>query len=149
MIEFILSGILSSVLGHGIPKGNVQIINKQEVYNVTTTSTTPEDIKADAKAAALAPAPALAPVQIAAVTPIQEVKKKPVMDYVVYKPTNDIEVHLDTQLSHKCDIPKKFVYTVWLKKHTFYGCWEIVNNQTHVLYESGNVEIYNIKELQE
>lgn len=148
MIDIILSTILSGILGHGVPKGNVQIINKQEVYNVTTTSTTPEDIKA----AALAPAPvavvapALAPVQIAAITPE---KKKPVTKYVVHNPTNDLEVHLDTQLSHKCDIPKKFVYTIWLKKHTFYGCWEIVNNQTHVLYESGTTEIYDIKELQQ
>lgn len=141
MIDIILSAILSGVLKQGVPKATVQIINKQEVYNVTTTSTAPEDIKK----AAHEPAPA----PVATIAPIQEVKKKPVMDYVVYKPTEDIEVHLDTQLSHKCDIPKKFVYTVWLKKHTFYGCWEMVNNQTHVLYESGNTEIYDIKELKQ
>jgi hypothetical protein len=80
--------------------------------------------------------------------PAKAVKRAPAKGYVVYKPTEDVEVHLDTNLSHKCDIPKRFVYVVWLKKHTFYGCWELVNNQTHVLYESGNMEIYNIEELQ-
>jgi len=81
-------------------------------------------------------------------TPARAVKKEPVKGYVVYRPDMDLEIYLDTQLSHKCDIPKKFVYTVWLKKHTFYGCWELINNETHIVYESGNTDVYTIKELE-
>jgi len=137
MIDIILSTILSGVLGHGQPKTNVQIIGKQEIHNITNTSNVNVDeIKSEIRALNL---------QHRLIEPTLADKS----GYIVHKPTNDLEVHLDTQLSHKCDMPKRFVYTVWLKKHMFYGCWEAINNQAHVSYESGNVEIYTIKELQQ
>jgi hypothetical protein len=139
MIDIILSGILSSVLKHGQAKTNVQFIAKQEVYNVTNTTTSNvnvDEIKSEIRALNL---------QSRLIEPTLADKS----GYIVHKPTNDIEVHLDTQLSHKCDLPKRFVYTIWLKKHTFYGCWEVINNQAHVSYESGNMEVYTVKELQQ
>ena len=137
MIDIILSTILSGVLKQGVPKANVQFINKQEIHNVTNNSNVNVDeIKSEIRALNL---------QSRLIEPTLADKS----GYIVHKPTNDVEVHLDTQLSHKCDMPKRFVYTVWLKKHTFYGCWEAINNQAHVSYESGNVEVYTIKELQQ
>jgi hypothetical protein len=139
MIDIILSGILSSVLKHGQAKANVQFIAKQEIHNVTNnhvSNVNVDEIKSEIRALNL---------QSRLIEPTLADKS----GYIVHKPTNDIEVHLDTQLSHKCDMPKRFVYTIWLKKHTFYGCWEAINNQAHVSYESGNVEVYTIKELQQ
>ena len=139
MIDIILSTILSGVLKHGQAKANVQFINKQEIHNVTNNTTSNvnvDEIKSEIRALNL---------QSRLIEPTLADKS----GYIVHKPTNDIEVHLDTQLSHKCDMPKRFVYTVWLKKHTFYGCWEAINNQAHVSYESGSVEVYTIKELQQ
>jgi hypothetical protein len=139
MIDIILSSILSSVLKHGQAKTSVQFIAKQEIYNVTNTTTSNvnvDEIKSEIRALNL---------QHRLIEPTLADKS----GYIVHKPTNDIEVHLDTQLSHKCDLPKRFVYTIWLKKHTFYGCWEVINNQAHVSYESGNLEIYTVKELQQ
>ena len=137
MIDIILSGILSSVLKHGQAKANVQFIAKQEIHNVTNNhNVNVDEIKSEIRALNL---------QSRLIEPTLADKS----GYIVHKPTNDIEVHLDTQLSHKCDLPKRFVYTIWLKKHTFYGCWEVINNQAHVSYESGNLEIYTVKELQQ
>ena len=139
MIDIILSSILSSVLKHGQAKTNVQFIAMQEIYNVTNTTTSNvnvDEIKSEIRALNL---------QSRLIEPTLADKS----GYIVHKPTNDIEVHLDTQLSHKCDLPKRFVYTIWLKKHTFYGCWEVINNQAHVSYESGNMEVYTVKELQQ
>jgi hypothetical protein len=137
MIDIILSTILSGVLKHGQAKTSVQFINKQEIHNVTNNSNVNVDeIKSEIRALNL---------QSRLIEPTLADKS----GYIVHKPTNDVEVHLDTQLSHKCDLPKRFVYTIWLKKHTFYGCWEAINNQAHVSYESGNVEVYTIKELQQ
>jgi hypothetical protein len=139
MIDIILSGILSSVLKHGQAKANVQFIAKQEIHNVTNnniSNVNVDEIKSEIRALNL---------QSRLIEPTLADKS----GYIVHKPTNDIEVHLDTQLSHKCDLPKRFVYTIWLKKHTFYGCWEVINNQAHVSYESGNLEVYTIKELQQ
>lgn len=137
MIDIILSAILSGVLKQGMPKNTVQFINKQEIHNVTNNSNVNVDeIKSEIRALNL---------QSRLIEPTLADKS----GYIVHKPTNDIEVHLDTQLSHKCDMPKRFVYTIWLKKHTFYGCWEAINNQAHVSYESGSVEVYTIKELQQ
>jgi hypothetical protein len=137
MIDIILSGILSSILKHGQAKANVQFIAKQEIHNVTNNNNVNVDeIKSEIRALNL---------QHRLIEPTLADKS----GYIVHKPTNDIEVHLDTQLSHKCDLPKRFVYTIWLKKHTFYGCWEVINNQAHVSYESGNLEIYTVKELQQ
>jgi hypothetical protein len=139
MIDIILSTILSGVLKQSIPKANVQFIGKQEIHNVTNNTTSNvnvDEIKSEIRALNL---------QSRLIEPTLADKS----GYIVHKPTNDVEVHLDTQLSHKCDLPKRFVYTIWLKKHTFYGCWEAINNQAHVSYESGNVEVYTIKELQQ
>lgn len=137
MIDIILSTILSGVLKQSVPKANVQFIGKQEIHNVTNNSNVNVDeIKSEIRALNL---------QSRLIEPTLADKS----GYIVHKPTNDVEVHLDTQLSHKCDLPKRFVYTIWLKKHTFYGCWEVINNQAHVSYESGNVEVYTVKELQQ
>lgn len=153
MIDIILSTILSGILGHGVPKGNVQIINKQEVYNVTTTSTTPEDIKADAKAAVLVPAPAPAPVVAPAPAPVAVVAPPPTpkpapeppQDYVTFK-ASGLDIHLALKDSGNCSEPKKFMYAVWQETSVYYGCWMKINGQAHVMYDTGEAQIYKVSQ---
>lgn len=150
MIDIILSAILSGVLKQGMPKNTVQIINKQEVYNVTTTSTTPEDIKADAKAAVAAPAPTPTPVveptPVAALvqTPKPE-PPAPVGDYKDFK-ASGLHVHLALKERGNCAEPKLFMYAVWEQTSVFYGCWMKINGQAHVVYDTGETQIYRVSQ---
>lgn len=139
MIDLILSAILSGVLKQGMPKGTVQIINKQEVYNVTTTSTAPEDIKKEAHA----PTPvAAAPV---AVAPPPKIEWPSVQDYVTFN-ANGMQINLALKDAGNCSEPRKLMYAVWQETGVYYGCWMKINGQAHVMYDTGEAQIYKVEQ---
>lgn len=150
MIDLILSAILSGVLKQGMPKNTVQFIAKQEVYNVTTTSAAPEEIKkevhAPAPVAAAAPAPVAAPEPVAALvqTPKPE-PPAPVGDYKDFK-ASGLHVHLALKERGNCAEPKLFMYAVWEQTSVFYGCWMKINGQAHVVYDTGETQIYKVSQ---
>jgi len=145
MIDIILSAILSGVLKQGMPKNTVQIINKQEVYNVTTISTIPEDIKKEVhtpKVVAPEPEP-VAPV--AMVAPAPKPAPPPDKDYVTFN-ANDMQINLALKEAGNCSEPRKLMYAVWRETNLYYGCWVKINGQAHVMYDTGEAQIYKVEQ---
>ena len=149
MIDIILSAILSGVLKQGMPRNTVQFIAKQEVYNVTTTSVAPEEIKKEVHTpapVAVAPAPVAAPEPVAALvqTPKPE-PPAPVRDYTDFR-ASGLHVHLALKERGNCTEPKLFMYAVWEQTSVFYGCWMKINGQAHVVYDTGETQIYKVSQ---
>ena len=151
MIDIILSAILSGMLKQGLPRNTVQFIAKQEVYNVTTTSVAPEEIKKEVHtpaSVAVAPAPiaVAAPEPVAALvqTPKPE-PPAPVKDYTDFR-ASGLHVHLALKERGNCAEPKLFMYAVWEQTSVFYGCWMKINGQAHVVYDTGETQIYKVSQ---
>ena len=152
MIDIILSAILSGVLKHGMAKTNVQFIAKQEVYNVTTTSVAPEEIKKEVHTPKVVAPEPVVPIAVAAPEPVAALVQTPkpeppapVGDYKDFK-ASGLHVHLALKERGNCAEPKLFMYAVWEESSVFYGCWMKINGQAHVVYDTGETQIYKVSQ---
>lgn len=58
---------------------------------------------------------------------------------------NGLHIYLAHQERGSCLPPKKFMYAVWQTNSVFYGCWMPLNGQAHVTYDTGEMQIYNLR----
>lgn len=67
----------------------------------------------------------------------------PVEDYITFK-AGGLDIHLALKETGNCSEPKKFMYAVWEQTSVFYGCWMKINGQAHVMYDTGEAQIYRV-----
>lgn len=71
--------------------------------------------------------------------------KPPIEDYMSIK-ASGLHVHLALKERGNCAEPKLFMYAVWEESSVFYGCWMKINGQAHVVYDTGETQIYKVSQ---
>jgi hypothetical protein len=71
--------------------------------------------------------------------------KPPAEDYMSIK-ASGLDIYLALKETGTCNEPKKFMYAVWEQTSVFYGCWIKINGQAHVVYDTGETQIYKVSQ---
>ena len=66
-------------------------------------------------------------------------------DYMSIK-ASGLDIYLALKETGNCSEPKKFMYAVWQDTNVFYGCWVKINGQAHVMYDTGEAQIYRVNQ---